>query len=114
MVLTCSIAQNTNVVLSPVRAGSLSGVIVDPVGGVVPHATVTLVDCPVAPDSYSFGHEALASAESDSKGEFSLNPKGYKQPYCLRVSSPGFNPLEFRVKISPFGGRMHLVLPIAA
>jgi hypothetical protein len=107
-------AQNTTVKLPPMRAGSIAGLVVDAAVAIVPHAKVALVDCPADRDGVGYGRDAIASTETDFRGKFSLGRGTHKPPYCLRVWSPRFNPIEFKVTLSRFAGRMRLVLPIAA
>lgn len=102
------------VILSkPVKARSLSGVVVDPSGGLVSGATVDLVNCPTGwPYGTTRTTKTLASTMTNSRGEFSFNRRGFKAPYCLHFLAPGFNPLEFQVKLTPLVGKMYVKLPI--
>jgi hypothetical protein len=106
-------SEYTIVVLEkPVRSSSLSGVVVDLSGAVIPHVTVDLVDCPVGRSYGMPTNKKLATIQTDSRGEFSFDRKGFKKPYCLHLFGIGFNPLELTVKLSRFAGKMRVKMPI--
>jgi hypothetical protein len=106
-------AQMATIVVPPVRAGSLSGVVIDPNGAFIPHASVSLISCPVGRGYSAQENTVLKTTETDSRGEFSIKPDKFAKPYCLYLSAPGFDPLELEVKLAPFAGRMRLKLTIA-
>jgi hypothetical protein len=100
------------VLQTPVRASSLSGVIVDMTGIPIPEVTVDVVDCPIG-RSYGMPlNRRLATTLTDAQGEFSFDRKGLEKLYCMHLSKVGFNPVEFQVKLSPLAGKMRVKLPI--
>jgi hypothetical protein len=106
-------AQIQTIVLEkPVKASRLAGVVIDPSGAVIPHATVELIDCPVDRPHREI-RDAMHTTETDEKGEFSLIPSGLTKPYCLHISALGFDPLEFQVRLIPLAGKMRLKMHIA-
>jgi Carboxypeptidase regulatory-like domain len=106
-------AQMATIVMPPVRAGSLSGVVVDPNGAIIPHASVSLISCPVGRGYPAPDNTVLKTTETDSHGEFSIKSDKFAKPYCLHLSAPGFDPLELEVKLAPSAGRMRLKMAIA-
>jgi hypothetical protein len=96
----------------PVRANSLSGVVRDPTGEIVSNATVDLIDCPVGRSYGMPAHLKLATAQTDSQGEFRFDRQKLRKPYCFRITAVGFDPLEFEVKLSLFAGKVKVKLPI--
>ncbi len=98
----------------PLLASSLSGLVLDPSGGVIANAKIEVIDCPVVGRDYSTPHRTLATSNTDRQGEFSLDRRRFKSPYCLRVGASGFNWVEVQVKLSRSVGRLRLTLPIAA
>jgi hypothetical protein len=106
-VMSAASAQREHtVVLAPVKAHGFSGTVVDNNGGFLPRATVLLVDCPAG------GHhqDAIATTETDAHGAFTLKPESPQKPFCIRVTAPGFDPLEFQLLPTFFAGRMRLAL----
>jgi hypothetical protein len=89
------------VLQTPVRASSLSGVIVDMTGVPIPEVTVDVVDCPIG---RSYGMPL--------NRRFSFDRKGLEKLHCMHLSKVGFNPVEFQVKLSPLAGKMRVKLPI--
>jgi hypothetical protein len=115
LMCTAGSAQMETIVLSnPIRARNLSGVVVDSTGAIVSQATVSLIDCPIGRGYPAPENKTLFATKSDAKGEFSLDPQSFKKPYCMRVSSPGFDPVEFEVKLSHFAGRLRIKMHVAS
>ena len=106
-------AQYQVIFTGPVRASSLAGVVVDPNGAFIPHASVSLIDCPVGGGYPNANHRALMTVETDSRGTFLIKPGRFPKPYCLRLTAFGFDPLEFEVKLSHLAGRMRLKMTVA-
>jgi hypothetical protein len=107
-------AQYTVYLSEPVRARSLSGIVADATGAPVANANIQLLTCPIA-KGYGFpAPKIVAETSADSTGRFKFDQKGHPEPYCMRVSSPGFNPVEFQIKLSPFAGILKVQLPVAA
>jgi hypothetical protein len=108
----CSQGVSLVVLADPVAASSLSGVVVDPNGAVIPHASVGLITCPARPRT-DMNSTVLSATETDSRGRFSIKRGKFGAPYCLHLSAPGFDPMELEVKISAFAGAMRLTMVIA-
>jgi len=75
------------------RAGdlALTGVVRDPLGGVVPHASVSLLDP---------NHAIVSSGKSDAQGRFRLDGVAGGS-YVLRVAAPGFAESRTAVDLRP-------------
>jgi hypothetical protein len=100
-------AQDSVMLGRIVTARSLSGVVVDRTGAPVSDATVELC----APD----WKNCLVEATAGPDGRFTLVPKQRAHVYFLRVSSNGFNPLEFKVHLARLGHRrLRAELSVAA
>ena|SRR5690348_4425467 len=82
-----------------VRASKLSGVVLDPSGAAIPHATVQVQE-------HGSTHMAV-DAKADDNGQFVL-PKLKAGRYWLGVSSQGFNLHVWDIEIKPRAGLKRL------
>ncbi len=98
----------------PQRADGLRGHVVDPTGGIVDGAKVSIISCPVTQGYPDPPPVFRAETMTDAHGEFYFVGPKISGPYCLRVFRPGFNPTEMQLKISRFANELRITLTIAA
>jgi hypothetical protein len=75
----------------PQLAQRVEGIVLDPSGAPIPDMTVT--------DCTEKWVADLRSTTTDTQGHFRFSRQHGKSLYYLRFDSPGFNPLELKLKL---------------
>jgi hypothetical protein len=85
----------------------IQGVVVDRTGNTVEYAVVELCD--------PKDHHVIASTFADGNGKFAFEDRKRHTILEIRASAPGFNPVQYTIKMTRFGdSKMHVVLLVAA
>lgn len=87
-------------------AKSVGATIKDPTGAPVPNATVQ--------EFSADWKTVLRSSSTDTHGKFSFTPGPKKATYFIQISAPGFDPLQFRLRVdAKRGANLTLKLTVA-
>ena len=104
-------AQGNEVVIMSLRANSLSGVVVDPVGGSFPNISVSRIECGKEEFRGVVDPVILQQVRTDANGTFAFPWKDHNRT-CLQVQTPGMNTLQVEVKYARSGGKLKLILRV--
>ena len=108
----CSAKGNALVVGPPIRASSLSGVVV---GGrdetPFPKAEVSRIECGNGEFRGTSNPVILRTVEADSNGNFAFSWKDHSRA-CLQIRTPGMDLLQVEVKYAKSGGKLKLRLVV--
>jgi hypothetical protein len=106
-------AQGYVTVIESLHANSLSGVVVNQMGGPFPNITVYRIECgkgefrgvidPVV---------ILQQVQTDANGNFAF-PWNDHNRTCLKVQTLNYDPLQIEVEYARSGGKLKLILPVA-
>ena len=101
--LPCPAQGNETVVMRPVKAQNLSGIVVFAPGNEQPMKGVHVEECD------STWKTVLASTTTDENGHFQLMPAAKGKLHYLRIYAPGYDISEYPVKLSRFApAELHL------
>jgi len=105
--LSSSRAQgNELVVMGPVKASRLAGVVKDLTGAPIENVLVSSFDCGIGEFRGMPEFKSLEKVVTDERGRFRLNwPKS--STVCIQFLTPGMDLLQMQIRKSPIAGELH-------